>query len=625
MVGDINKNRGRHRGARHRASGSRRTWVSCVILGLALLTATLAAAGAEHEYIPLTPIRVLDTRFGIGVTDAGPMGPEEEIDLGVTGNGDIPATGVSAVALNVTSTGASAASFITVWPAGDPRPLASNLNTEPGQDTPNLVIARVGLDGQISFYNSAGQGHLIADVVGWFPTGSSYVPLSPLRLLDTRSGIGVGEGAVGPGETIDLAVTDIPAGGVPADGVGAVVLNVTSTGATAPSFITVWPGGEPRPDASNLNTEPGQDTPNLVITKVGADGHVSLYNNDGEGHLVADLAGWFPSVSSYVPMSPARILDTRDGTGQAQAPVGAGRIIDLQVAGAAGVPSEGASAVVFNLTSTGASAPSFVTVWPTGEPRPIASNLNTEPGQDTPNLVIAKVGKGGQASLFNSAGQGHLIADLVGWFSDAPPVTTPKDLVLGAATGSRKDNHGTTNFLPIRRNDIHTNTGAREVGVFSGLGPLTFFENITGEAAIYVDFPAHRADADLIIDVGWKGTLLALASADAHSEVALLARVLKSNGTEIQSHTFLDEEIGSALEGADTRSFEDRSKILLPLTLDPGAAYRVELELTCHVRAAFSISATTCGFYERGAWVNSWAIEFDQGTCDEGDPRPGCI
>jgi hypothetical protein len=56
-------------------------------------------------------------------------------------------------------------------------------------------------------------------------------------------------------------------------------------------------------------------------------------------------------------------------------------------------------------------------VWPTGEPRPNASSLNTDPGQDTPNLVIAKVGAGGQVSLYNEAGTGHLVADVVGYFS----------------------------------------------------------------------------------------------------------------------------------------------------------------------------------------------------------------
>src|SRR5262249_10516485 len=88
--------------------------------------------------------------------------------------------------------------------------------------------------------------------------------------------------------------------GVPATGVGAVVLNVTASQPTEPTFVTVYPSGESRPLASNLNLVPGTDVPNLVIAKVGADGRVFLYNDRGATHLVADVVGWFPKVDSPV-------------------------------------------------------------------------------------------------------------------------------------------------------------------------------------------------------------------------------------------------------------------------------------------------------------------------------------
>ena len=50
------------------------------------------------------------------------------VSLQITGRGSVPASGVSAVALNVTATEAAAAGFVTVWPSGSPRPNASNLN-----------------------------------------------------------------------------------------------------------------------------------------------------------------------------------------------------------------------------------------------------------------------------------------------------------------------------------------------------------------------------------------------------------------------------------------------------------------------------------------------------------------
>ena len=72
--------------------------------------------------------------------------------------------------LNITATGPTAGGFLTVFPTGTGRPNASNLNFGPGQTVPNLVIAQVGTNGQVSIYNAAGSTQLIADVAGWFAT-----------------------------------------------------------------------------------------------------------------------------------------------------------------------------------------------------------------------------------------------------------------------------------------------------------------------------------------------------------------------------------------------------------------------------------------------------------------------
>ena len=80
---------------------------------------------------------------------------------------------------------------------------------------------------------------------------------------------------------------------MPATGVSAVVLNVTVTDPTAMSYLTLWPTGQARPLASNLNYNPGQTVPNLVVVKVGDGGKVSLFNNLGSANVVADVAGWY--------------------------------------------------------------------------------------------------------------------------------------------------------------------------------------------------------------------------------------------------------------------------------------------------------------------------------------------
>ena len=123
------------------------------------------------------------------------------------------------------------------------------------------------------------------------PVGAGFHPLTPSRVLDTRLGNGAPAAAIGPGATLQLQVTG--RGGVPSTGVSAVVLNVTATQPTAPSYLTVFPSGQPVPMASNLNFLAGQTVPNLVVAKVGSNGQVSIYNPAGAVHVIADVAGWY--------------------------------------------------------------------------------------------------------------------------------------------------------------------------------------------------------------------------------------------------------------------------------------------------------------------------------------------
>ena len=248
----------------------------------------------SSSFAPLQPSRLLDTRTSGTAVRAG-----TELDLTVTGRGGVPASGVGAVVLNLTVTDPSTAGYVTAWPAGTPLPLASNINFVPGQTVANLAIVKVGANGQVALYNSSGNTHLIADVVGWFPAASELTALTPARLLDTRSGAGTsdgqfaGIGAIGTGAELDLTVTG--RGGVPGSGVGAVVLNIAAVAPSAAGYLTVWPTGGARPNASNLNFVGGTVVQNLVIAKVGSNGKVAIYNPTGSTDVVADVVGWFAS------------------------------------------------------------------------------------------------------------------------------------------------------------------------------------------------------------------------------------------------------------------------------------------------------------------------------------------
>jgi lysophospholipase L1-like esterase len=123
-----------------------------------------------------------------------------------------------------------------------------------------------------------------------------------------------------------------------------------------------------------------------------------------------------PTDFTYTAVTPERLLDTRTGVGAPTGKAAGGATVELQVtgAGATNVPG-GASAVVLNITATEPDGPGYVTVWPCGQPQPLASNLNYTAGDSIPNVVIAKLGTDGKVCLYTQTTT-HLIADINGWY-----------------------------------------------------------------------------------------------------------------------------------------------------------------------------------------------------------------
>lgn len=376
----------------------------------AALQAELTEAMAEGgtRFVPLSPTRVLDTRTGAGV----PVGPASSVDVSMVGK--VPADAV-AVALNVTGTGGTANTYITVWPTGVERPLASNVNLAPGETRPNGVVTEIGLDGFVSLYNNAGKTHLIADLAGYYTESTTntaaYSTLAPNRVRDTRNS----GGAVQAGQSIEIDFSaKVPASAT------AVTINLTGVGATQNTFVTAWPTGTDRPTASSLNLSSAAATPNQVIVALGADRKVSLFNNAGSTHLIVDIVGFYSTDSLYLfyPFTPFRDYDTRinnDGFYDGES----GNLLYPEL------PTN-IAAFTYNLTGTNITANTFLTAWPAGLARPTASNLNLAPGQTSANMATIGVGydsaEGAHAvSFYNNAGHLDLIVDISGFFATPPP------------------------------------------------------------------------------------------------------------------------------------------------------------------------------------------------------------
>jgi hypothetical protein len=393
-----------------------------VMLGMFADMGWSVPAPPGSRYTPVTPVRVLDTRDGTGGVQ-GRIGAGKTIDVTVVGS-SVPAT-ATAVVLNVTGISPPSATDLRIYPtpkSGTAQPLVSNLNLAAGQTRANLVTVPIGENGQVRILNSGGAPNVLADVQGWYGAGGAagYEPSDPVRLLDTRNGTGgFPIKPVPPGGFLDLHVT----GGqrnVP-DTATAVILTVTALNATTVTDVRAYPtpaDGSGPPLASNLNLGPRRVVPNMVIAKVGSGGSVRLFNSAGSVDLVVDLAGWFddgPNASLFHVVAPQRVLDTR---AQFVKRLGAGEVLDVRVAGVAGVPSAGGTGVAVNVTGVDASTSTDVAVYPTPNDQtvPLASNLNLVPHETAADLAAVALGLGGQIRLHNAAGDLALVVDLVGWF-----------------------------------------------------------------------------------------------------------------------------------------------------------------------------------------------------------------
>ncbi|MFT6291825.1 MAG: hypothetical protein ACJAR2_002432 [Ilumatobacter sp.] len=378
--------------------------------------------GGRAEFVAMSPQRIYDSRNGIG-GPAAAIGAGQTVKIQIAGEGGIPASGITAVAVNLTSIRPGANTFMTAYPTGQVRPESSTLNPRAGSVVPNMTIVGVGADGSISMFNNRSYVDLTVDVLGYFQLGNSdnsfsslgrMLPLSPSRILDTRSGVGAPRARVHGGRRLSLQV--LGRGGVPVSGVQAVVLNLLSVKPTGNGFVTAWPSGTQKPGTANLSFREGRNIPNLTMCKVGSDGRIHLESNAGQVDLVADVVGCFTNAGQQLsPVAPARLLDTRNGTGAPQQRVGAGQEVTLKVTGLAGVPA-GARAVALNVSAVQPTHQTFLTVYPSGENRPEASSLNPDAGAVSANLVIAKVGGDGSVTIFNNRGDVDLLADVTAYF-----------------------------------------------------------------------------------------------------------------------------------------------------------------------------------------------------------------
>ena len=266
-----------------------------ILVEVAGYVTSTAATSAATTFVPLTPARVFDTRNGTGGI-TGTVGAGATVSFAVTGVGGVPATGVTAVAINIGATGATADAFIKAWPAGATAPAPQVMYSVTEGSSQTMAIVPVGTGGKISLYNSTGTVYLFGDVLGYYldqaAAGSAdlFVPIPSSRILDTRNAIGVTTGALGAAQTVSFPARGV--GGIPTTRVSAIAMTLSTTGATAGTHLIAWANGTTRPATSTIQARVGVNLSNLVFIPVGADGRIALYNNGGSVHAIGDVIGY---------------------------------------------------------------------------------------------------------------------------------------------------------------------------------------------------------------------------------------------------------------------------------------------------------------------------------------------
>ena len=355
------------------------------------------------------------------------------MQLPVLGKAGVPMAGVAAVMLNVTVVNATVQSYLTLYPAGISRPVASTINFPAAAPLSNGAMVTVGSSGSISIYNYTGAVDVVIDVEGWVGNGTSAAEtktVAPTRILDSRTSNGGRDGKpFSAGETMKLQV--LGTHGIPATGVAAIVANITAVPGSSTGYLTVYPSGTARPLASTLNiTAPRLPVANLATLPVGSDGAIDIYSSVSYVHVVIDVEGWITAgdpttAAGATAQSAVRILDTRTTLGNHKGALGQGAVLTLPVLGVGGMPSTGVSAVILHVTAVYPSVRGYFRVWTSGMVEPQTSTVNFAAGKIVSSTAVVPVESSGAVSLKNMSGTANAVVDIQGWISAPQLSVTP--------------------------------------------------------------------------------------------------------------------------------------------------------------------------------------------------------
>lgn len=383
--------------------------------------------GNGSTYVPMPPVRLLDTRSGNGLSGAFTNNTPRTFI--VAGRGGVPANAV-AVTGNLTVTGQTSAGYVALTVSPTSSPSTSTLNFPVKDSRANNVTIPLSATGTLSavYKSNAGQTtQLIFDVTGYFlddDSGATYSTVTPARLLDSRNGTGGYSTPFVSGQQRSFPVW--LQGGVP-NTASAVTGNLTVTGQTSAGYVTLSNVNTNAPTTSTLNFPIADTRANGVsVALTGTGSLYAVFKGSGGAtvHVIFDVTGYYvPGTGGlrFFALNPGRILDGRSNLGLGGTFSGSSART-LAVAGHLGVPV-GAAAITGNLTVTGQTAAGYAAMTPVPTSTPSTSTINFPKGDNRANGVAIPLSTGGSpgnTSLVYKPGvtpaTTYLLLDITGYF-----------------------------------------------------------------------------------------------------------------------------------------------------------------------------------------------------------------
>ena len=376
----------------------------------------------ENLYVPITPARVLDTREDKGLANAFQANVPRT--LSIAGANGIPADAV-AVTGNLTVVTQSKGGYLSITKTPTANPTTSVLNFPVGDNRANGVTVPLNGSGDIAIVYKSSSGataHVLLDVTGYFresTSGASFFPVTPARILDTRSDKGLANAFQA---NVPRTLSVAGANGIPGDAV-AITGNLTVVTQSKSGYLSITKTPTATPTTSVLNFPVGDDRANGVTVPLNGSGDLSIVYKSSSGastHVILDVTGYFresASGASFVPVTPARIVDTRVGTGL-NGVFTSGTPRTWAVDGKGGIGSD-SIAITGNVTVVSQTKPGYVSVTPTPVATPSTSTINFPVGDNRANNFVVKVsGSGTDSATYRGSGGGttHLLIDVTGYY-----------------------------------------------------------------------------------------------------------------------------------------------------------------------------------------------------------------